>query len=383
MRSEQIYPDVRTFESIVTGTKEEQGHWVTLQQSYFYPESGGQPADRGTLNGIPVLDVQLEDGQVWHRLESPLLKSEVQGEVDDVIRTDHAAQHTAQHVISAILQDEFQIKTISFRTGTEESTLDLDLDAWDDALQSRLEERLRTVIQANLLITATEYTEEAALRLPLRKTPQVTGKIRVVQIGELDYSACGGTHLASTSELELILFTGLEKVRGNIRLAYVAKDRAFGLLTTERRVLAETARALSAKKDQVHLVVEELKQEQVRLNRQIGQAEDAHVKAVLKELLATDEPVLTVRHDKEDIRFSEKLLKAVAEAGRTGFVWNETAKKLFMCSGGSIHLGQFAKTHLKQFNGRGGGSENNAQALFQTYEEAQAYVEALKEELHT
>ncbi|WP_449402713.1 hypothetical protein [Exiguobacterium artemiae] len=208
----------------------------------------GQPADRGTLNGVSVLDVQLQEGDVWHLLDSPLLENEVQGEVDDVIRTDHAAQHTAQHVISAILQDEFQIKTVSFRTGTEESTLDLDLGDWDETLQSRLEERLRTVIQANLLITATEYTEEEALQLPLRKTPQVTGKIRVVQIGELDYSACGGTHLASTSELELILFTGLEKVRGNIRLAYVAKDRAFRLLTTERRVLTETARAVSAKK---------------------------------------------------------------------------------------------------------------------------------------
>lgn len=383
MRSEQIYPDVRTFESIVTGTKEEQGYWIRLEQSYFYPESGGQPADRGTLNGVSVLDVQLQEGDVWHLLDSPLLENEVQGEVDDVIRTDHAAQHTAQHVISAVLQDEFQIKTVSFRTGTEESTLDLDLGDWDETLQSRLEERLRTVIQANLLITATEYTEEEALQLPLRKTPQVTGKIRVVQIGELDYSACGGTHLASTSELELILFTGLEKVRGNIRLAYVAKDRAFRLLTTERRVLTETARAVSAKKNQVHLVVEDLKQEQVRLNRQIGQAEDLHVKTVLKQLLATDEPVLTVRHDQEDVRFSEKLLKALAETGRTGFVWNENAKKLFMCSAGSIHLGKFAKTHLKQFNGRGGGSENNAQAVFQTYEEAQTYAEALKEELHT
>ncbi|WP_393964931.1 alanyl-tRNA editing protein [Exiguobacterium sp. S22-S28] len=383
MRSEQIYPDVRTFESIVTGTKEEQGYWVTLEQSYFYPESGGQPADRGTLNGIPVLDVQIKEGYVWHRLASPLLETEVQGEVDDDIRTDHAAQHTAQHVISAILQDEFQIKTVSFRTGTEESTLDLDLDTWDDTLQNRLEERLRMVIQAKLPITATEYTEEAALQLPLRKTPQVTGEIRVVQIGELDYSACGGTHLASTSELELILFTGLEKVRGNIRLAYVAKDRAFRLLTTERRALAEAARTLSAKKDQVHLVVDELKQEQVRLNRQIGQTEDMHVKTVLKQILTTDESILTVRHDQEDIRFSEKLVKALAEAGRTGFVWNETAKKLFMCSSGSIHLGQFAKTHLKQFNGRGGGSENNAQALFQTHEEAQAYIEAVKEELHT
>lgn len=383
MRSEQIYPDVRTFESIVTGTKEEQGYWIRLEQSYFYPESGGQPADRGTLNGVSVLDVQLQEGDVWHLLGSPLLENEVQGEVDDVIRTDHAAQHTAQHVISAVLQDEFQIKTVSFRTGTEESTLDLDLGDWDETLQSRLEERLRTVIQANLLITATEYTEEEALQLPLRKTPQVTGKIRVVQIGELDYSACGGTHLASTSELELILFTGLEKVRGNIRLAYVAKDRAFRLLTTERRVLTETARAVSAKKNQVHLVVEDLKQEQVRLNRQIGQAEDLHVKTVLKQLLATDEPVLTVRHDQEDVRFSEKLLKALAETGRTGFVWNENAKKLFMCSAGSIHLGKFAKIHLKQFNGRGGGSENNAQAVFQTYEEAQAYAEALKEELHT
>ena len=383
MRLEQIYPEVRTFETTVTDVKDQQGQWVALEKSYFYPESGGQPADRGTLNGIPVLDVQLEEGIVWHRLETPLLENEVQGTIDDGTRTDHAAQHTAQHVISAILQDEFQIKTVSFRTGSEESTLDLELNEWTETIQNRLEDRLRSVIRAALPITATEYTEADAVRLPLRKTPQVTGQIRVVQIGELDYSACGGTHLESTSELELILFTGQEKVRGNVRLMYVAKDRAFRLLTAERRVLTETARALSAKKDQVHTVVEELKQEQLRLNRQIGQAEDLHVTTVLQQVLTSSDPVLVLHHEQENIRFSEKMMKALAEEKRTALIWNEAAKKLLMCSSGPVHLGKFAKTHLKQFNGRGGGSEKNAQALFTTYEDASGYIEALKEELHT
>lgn len=383
MRLEQIYPTVRTFETVVADVKEQQGYWVALEKSYFYPESGGQPADRGTLNGIEVLDVQLEEGIVWHRLDSPLLGKTVQGEVDDAVRTDHAAQHTAQHVISAILQDEFQVKTVSFRTGSEESTLDLATDQWDEKFQNRLEERLRQVIVAGLVITATEYEEAAALTLPLRKTPQVTGQIRVVQIGELDYSACGGTHLESTSELELILFTGQEKVRGNIRLTYVAKDRAFRLLTTERRVLSETARFLSAKKDQIRDVVDELKQDQIRLNRQVSQTEDAHVQTVLKHLLNGPEQILVLQHEQEDIRFSEKVGKALMEAGRTALVWNEVAKKLVMYSTGRVHLGQFTKTHVKQFNGRGGGSETNAQVLFVTHEDALAFVEALKEELHT
>lgn len=379
MRLEQIYPAVRKFVTHVTQVKQEQGYWVALDESYFYPESGGQPADRGTLNGLAVRDVQLKEGIVWHQVDQPI-EGSVTGVVDDGVRTDHAAQHTAQHVISAILQDEFNIKTLSFRTGSEESTLDIETDEWNATLQTRLEKRLRQVITSALPITATEYDEAAALALPLRKTPQVTGKIRVVQIGELDYSACGGTHLESTAELELIVLTGQERIRGNIRLMYVAKDRAFDLLTANQRVLRETAQALSAKKERVAQAVEELKQDVVRLNRSVEMVQDAHIEAELTHLLASTDDWIFVNHSEQLLTFSEKMVKAIAEAGRVGLIWNEAAKKLLMQGTSSVHLGKFAKAHLKTFNGRGGGSDHVAQAMFSTRDDAMAYIEQMKEE---
>ncbi|EZP58519.1 DHHA1 domain-containing protein [Exiguobacterium sp. RIT341] len=382
MRPEQIESDVRTFQTSLRATKQVDGYWVALEKSYFYPESGGQPADRGTLNNQPVLDVQIEDGVVWHQLATPLTE-DVAGIIDDAVRIDHAAQHTAQHVISAILHDESNIKTLSFRTGSEVSTLDIETPEWTTLQQEQLDRRLRHVIEQGLPITATEYDEVEALRLPLRKTPQVEGRIRVVQIGTLDYSACGGTHLDSTAQLELILFTGVERIRGNIRLSYVAKERAYQLIQSERRVLREAAQALSVKPVQMLEAVQALQEEQKRLTKQVEHAQEQLATFTLTQALEQQEGILVFEHLNEEIKTSEQLAKAIQEAGRVGVVWNATTNKLLMSSPGEPHLGKFAKAHVQAFNGRGGGSAVQAQAQFTNRDDAMAYVDRLREEYHS
>ncbi|MGI1806835.1 alanyl-tRNA editing protein [Exiguobacterium sp. TDN 0502] len=379
MRPEQLESGVRTFQTSIQSTKETEGYWVALEKSYFYPESGGQPADCGTLNDQPVLDVQIEEGIVWHQLAAPIT-GEVTGIVDDAVRMDHAAQHTAQHVISAILQDEAQIKTLSFRTGSEVSTLDIETPEWTALQQEQLERRLRHVIEQGLPITATEYDEAEVLQLPLRKTPQVEGRIRVVQIGTLDYSACGGTHLDSTAQLELILFTGVERIRGNIRLSYVAKERAYRLVQAERQALREAAQALSIKPVQIIEAVHALQDEQKRLAKQIEQTEGQLVTLELINALQQHEGLLVIEHEQEEIRLSERLAKAIQEANRTGVVFNATTTKLLMSGNGELHLGKFAKAHVQSFNGRGGGNAIQAQAQFTNRDDAMAYVDRLREE---
>ncbi|WP_312451227.1 alanyl-tRNA editing protein [Exiguobacterium sp.] len=379
MRPEQIESDVRIFQTSLRATKQADGYWVALEKSYFYPESGGQPADRGTLNNHPVLDVQIEDGVVWHQLATPLT-GDVTGIIDDAVRIDHAAQHTAQHVISAILHDESNIKTLSFRTGSEVSTLDIETPEWTAVQQEQLDRRLRQVIEQGLPITATEYDEAEALRLPLRKAPQVEGRIRVVQIGTLDYSACGGTHLDSTAQLELILFTGVERIRGNIRLSYVAKERAHQLLQAERHALREAAQALSVKPVQIPEAIQAVQDDQKRLTKQVEQAQGQLAALTLAHALEQQEGLLMFEHLEEEIKVSEQLAKAIQEAGRIGVVWNATVNKLLMSSPGEPHLGKFAKAHVQAFNGRGGGSAIQAQAQFTNRDDAMAYVDRLREE---
>jgi len=246
--------------------------------------------------------------------------------------------------------------------------------------QEQLDQRLRQVIEQGLPITATEYDEAEALQLPLRKTPQVEGRIRVVQIGTLDYSACGGTHLDSTAQLELILFTGVERIRGNIRLSYVAKERAYQLLQAERHALREAAQALSIKPVQIVEAVQALQDDQKRLTKQVEQAQEQSAALTLANALEQQEGILVFEHLDEEIKVSEQLAKAIREAGRIGVVWNETSNKLLMSSPGEPHLGKFAKAHVQSFNGRGGGSAIQAQAQFTNRDDAMAYVDRLREE---
>lgn len=379
MRLDQLHPDVSTFETTVAGEKEQAGYWVALNETYFYPESGGQPSDRGTLNGQEVLDVQQDGGTVWHKLEKPL-SGMIRGEIDRAVRLDHAAQHTAQHVISAILQDEFSIPTVSFRTGSAESTLDIDCAQWTEELEVRLMRRMRTVIGENLAITTGVYPESEALALPLRKAPQVSGEIRIVQIGELDYSACGGSHVKSTAELGLVLLTGTEKVRGNVRLSYVAGERAYTLLDRERAALVTASRLLSAKKEEVPNAIEALKQETAALAAQVEILREQRVEQDVSRLM-NEEAVIQLHHADEDADYSERLAKRLADAGKIALVWNEPALKLFVAGDSQLHLGKWAKANLAAFDGRGGGNERMAQAVFPSKEQGWSCASTWREEL--
>jgi len=379
MRLDQLHPDVSSFETTIAGEKEQAGYWVALDETYFYPESGGQPADRGTLNGQEVLDVQQDGGTVWHKLERPL-SGMVKGEIDRTARLDHAAQHTAQHVISAILQDEFSIPTVSFRTGSAESTLDIDCVQWTEELEARLLRRMRAVIGENLGITTCVYPEREALALPLRKAPQVSGDIRVVQIGELDYSACGGSHVKSTAELGLVLLTGTEKVRGNVRLSYVAGERAYTLLDGERSALLTASRLLSAKKEEVPNAIEALKQEVAALAAQVEILREQRVEQDVSRLM-NEESVIQLHHANEDADYSERLAKRLADAGKIALVWNEPALKLFVAGDSQLHLGKWAKANLQAFDGRGGGNERMAQAVFPNKEQGWSCASTWREEL--
>ena len=104
----------------------EEGRRVYLDRTAFYPDSGGQPHDLGTLNGIPVLQVIDEEERIAHLLAQPLPSGEAAGEVDWKRRFDHMQQHSGQHLLSAVLADLYRFKTVSFHLGADSSTIDLE-----------------------------------------------------------------------------------------------------------------------------------------------------------------------------------------------------------------------------------------------------------------
>ncbi|MFN2108960.1 MAG: alanyl-tRNA editing protein [Anaerolineae bacterium] len=276
-----------TFDAHIVAQREtERGLAVQLDQTAFYPTSGGQPHDTGSLAGIPVVDVwdEEEDGRpgaIWHLLATTpaanvgdaVSGDTVKGVIDWDRRLDHMQQHTGQHILSAACVELFQGNTVGFHLGSETSTIDLDLPqlTWEAAF--KIEDAANRVIWENRPVTIHTVTHDDLGDIPLRKPPKVTGDIRVIWIEGYDASACGGTHVRSTAEIGLLKITGIERYKGGVRITFLCGGRA---LRDYRRVLHALRTAsgdLSVAQDEVPQAVSRLQEELQTTRRALNKAQ--------------------------------------------------------------------------------------------------------------
>jgi alanyl-tRNA synthetase len=268
-------PTLRTFDArIVTRRETERGPAVQLDQTAFYPTSGGQPHDTGDIAGIPVVDVWDEDdGAIWHLLTAMPISDAVSGVIDWPRRFDHMQQHTGQHLLSATFVAVVQAQTVGFHLGTDASTIDLDYPqlTWETAFQ--VEDKVNRVIWENRPVTIHTVTRDALGGIPLRKPPQVTGDIRVIWVEGYDASACGGTHVNATGEIGLIKITGLERYKGGSRVTFLCGARALRDYRRALHILRETGNALSMSQDEVPQAVVRLQDELQTTRRALNKAQ--------------------------------------------------------------------------------------------------------------
>jgi alanyl-tRNA synthetase len=254
---------------------------VALDRTAFYPEGGGQPWDTGLLIAtapsgatleIPVERVEEDEhGEVWHHVRKPLTTgTEITGAIDAARRTDHEQQHSGQHLLSAVFLRKLNARTVSFHLGAESSTIDLALPEGPDKNQAKLsDEDLRRVEEtANEIIyenrpLLTHWVErplaEAMLaRGDLRKLPPLEGPFRIVQMQGIEFNACGGTHVATTGAIGVILLRRVEKVRQGWRVEFVCGLRAIRSARRDYTLLDTVARTLTVSRTDVPTRVEKL-----------------------------------------------------------------------------------------------------------------------------
>lgn len=218
---------------------------VLLDRSAFYPEAGGQMADRGTLAGVPVVDVQADDdGRVHHLLdgEPPAVGARVEGVIDRARRRVHMAQHTGQHMLSRALLTEAGAETVSSRLGENACTIDVNLAKLDERAVAQAESLVNAVVDDDLEVRAWFPDAAELAGLPLRRAPKVTDDIRVVAVGDFDFTPCGGTHCTRSGQVGLVRVTGLERYKGKMRVTFAAGGRARAQLFEHADALAALAR---------------------------------------------------------------------------------------------------------------------------------------------
>ncbi len=203
---------------------------LVLEQTYFYPTSGGQLADLGWINGEPVIDVFVReaDGEVVHLLNNKeeIWTNEVKAEIQWDRRFDHMQVHTGQHILSQAFIQAAQAQMVSVHMGDDNCTIDLHTTDIAPNQVEQAEWLANQIIWENRTVKPYFVTVEQAEKLNLRKLPPVQGKIRLIDIDKFDLTACGGTHVAQTGEVGLIKVVKLEKYKEGLRVEFRCGRRA-------------------------------------------------------------------------------------------------------------------------------------------------------------
>jgi alanyl-tRNA synthetase len=345
------------------------GLTVYLDRTAFYPASGGQPADRGSVAGSPVADVIDEGERIAHKLASPMNAGpEVSCSIDWPRRFDHMQQHSGQHVLSAVFDSEFGLRTVSFHMGDEACTIDLEGGAVTPELLLAAERKANEAVWANRRVEI--VFEDANAAEGLRKASGREGTLRIISIDGLDRSACGGTHMRSTGEIGAILIRKTEKVRQTTRVEFLCGARALARARADYEALWKASQSFSCILDNVpQLVSTHLEAEKAAdKTRRKLEAELAGYegRALYDATPAGPDGLRRVKKqlpsgNPESLRALAQSFTAQPGAVFVAAVAEPPSVLLAVSENAGIDAGKALKTALTEAGGRGGGTARLAQ----------------------
>lgn len=377
-------PLLLRFESTVVG--HERGGRVVLAETAFYPESGGQLADRGTMawedGRARVVDASADgEDRVLHHLDgaAPPVGAAVEVTIDEARRRLHMSLHTAQHMLSRALLDLAGAETRSSRLGDRICTIDLSVERLSDEVLAAALELVNRVVAEDRPVRARYPTAAELAEMPLRRDPKVAESVRVIDVDGFDMSPCGGTHVVRTGQVGLVHVVGVERKKGGLRVSfhageraradYVAKDAVARALSRELScdverlpdVLAKQLASLSSERRETRALRERLAgylASELAAGAQVmGSGELRLVPAVL------DEPVEVLRSLAQRLCEEPHTLAVLAAA-----LPGEGGTHLLIQRGEAVptHCGQLLRALATRVGGKGGGRPERAEGRLPT-----------------
>ena len=407
MATKRIYqtdPYAFENEAVITSIREKNGmDVIACDTSVFYPEGGGQPSDTGSVSPdgsdqvfavTRAFDESLV-GDVWHTTDAPAgtfsIGDRVTLCIDRDFRFRNMQRHCGEHMLSGTMDTLFGGVNRGFHMGDEYITIDIDLEGrmLTDEELDLAERTVNKAIWADLPVTVTWFDDyESSLALPVRKQVPHDGRVSVVTVGDLndpyDCIACCGTHPARSSEVGLLAIYKREPNKGMNRIYFDCGKAAFDRLSADSRILAEAARRYSCSPADF-------------LGRLDAEAESI---SALKARLAE---MTSYIKDKE----KERILRSADSAGASGYVYSsdvlnaddllklgfsvineipglflimrqpESHTCLLLSSSEERKCGAIVKAHVKGFNGKGGGRDDNARAIFPSNADMDAFIKEI------
>jgi Ser-tRNA(Ala) deacylase AlaX len=265
--------------------------WVRLERTIFHPEGGGQPADWGALGDVPVVDVQERDGQILHFVERRVGIGPVEAFLDVHRRFDLSQQHTAQHLLTAVLLERHGLPTTTFHLGESYAAIEVDGEVPDPEALAGFEAEVNALVREGRAVRTMwiEADRMQELGVRSRRLPEgLTGRIRLVEIEGVDLNTCAGTHVSSLSELQLIHLFHAEPARGGARIHFLSGGRVQDRLHEADEREAELKKRLGTSPMDFPRVVDGWHAERQALKRRVRKLEDESAKLIARELSGTE-----------------------------------------------------------------------------------------------
>ena len=361
-------PFLREFTAQVLTCEPYKDRWqVTLDRTAFYPEGGGQPADQGTLGGVPVLDVHERGGVIFHTCGAPLTPGCTAGGVIDWARRfDHMQQHSGEHICSGIICRRYGCDNVGFHLGAGVTTIDFNtMIPPADLAEIELEANRYLYENHPIAIRFCRGAELEALEYRSKKA--LDGDVRIVTFPGADCCACCGTHVTTSGQVGLVKFLSCQKFREGVRIELLCGERAYRYLSAIYGQAQETGRRLSVKPGELLPAVERLEEELAALKTRTAELESTVFQSIAREQAGKGDVVLIQSAMRPDSvrRLADAVAKtcgglAAVFAGENG-VYHYA---LVRADGGDI--APLVKALNGALRGRGGGRKGFAQGSAET-----------------
>lgn len=311
---------------------------LVFDRTIFYPECGGQPGDRGFFNGHEIIDTQKDkDGTPLHIIkdtscfrvgEKGILK------LDWNHRYKFMKEHSAQHLLSALLFHEYGIGTVAVHQGDEILTIETDKPEIDLQTMLSLEDKANDKVRDGLNIYQREMSHIEAEELHMRRSIKVDGEVKVVFIENLDAVACGGVHVANTSEIGEIVYRGYEKIRGHIRTIWSCSSAAVDYRRKNEEIVLYSSRLLSSERENIPSEIERLQKEIYELKKELSEREKAQAAEEFNSHMVTSlekyiifTTMLPLDSFQDLVSGSDKEVLILQRGGKQGFLYFGTKER--------------------------------------------------------
>ncbi|WP_340371499.1 hydrolase [Peribacillus sp. FSL E2-0218] len=374
-------PKTAQWDSEILGCFKENDHYyITLDETAFFPEGGGQPSDTGTIDGLPVLDVMKgTDGSILHKLERKPNSRTVHCELDWSRRFDHMQSHSGQHLLSAVCRELYDANTVSFHLGKEYLTIDITEANWTEIHTAAAEKKVNQYIFDNRKLHTYYVTKEQLQTLAVVKMPKVSENIRIVEIEGIEYNPCGGTHVERTGEIGLIKILKTEKQKDHTRLYFKCGSRALKDYSEGLGTLSALSNKFNTGRTEIFNRVEKMDNDYKQLLSENENLKLENAKFLADSLLTgNQEGFIHHLFEESSLKELQYLAATIIKKEKVlVLLASKKDQKMILSNSGPlpIHCGQYFKAELNLFNGKGGGSEQTAQAGFSSLNDLHAFYQ--------